>query len=77
MVLEKLINAIADVLEIDADDIDENSKFVDDLGADSLDIMEVIMSLEEEFNIQISMDAASSIVTVGDAATEIEKAINQ
>lgn len=78
MVLEKLIDAIADVLEIEESEISADSKFVDDLGADSLDVMEIIMSLESEFNIKINMEElAGSINTVGDAANEIEKAINK
>lgn len=77
MVLENLIEAIADVLEIDKENITEESKFDDDLGADSLDVMEIIMNLEEKFNIQIPVEAASNIKTVGDAAKEIEKAINK
>lgn len=77
MVLENLIEAIADVLEIDKETITEDSQFGDDLGADSLDVMEIIMNLEEKFNIQIPVEAASNIKTVGDAAKEIEKAINK
>lgn len=77
MVLENLIEAISDVLEIDKDKITAESSFEDDLGADSLDVMEIIMNLEEKFNIKIPVEAASNIKTVGDAAAEIEKAINQ
>jgi acyl carrier protein len=64
------------VLNIDADEITADTKFIDDLGADSLDIMQVIMALEEEFEIEISEDAAENIVTVGDAAEQIKNAIN-
>ena len=52
-------------------------QFVEDLGADSLDLMEIIMNLEDKFNIKIPVDTASHIKTVGDAAAEIEKAINK
>lgn len=76
MVLESLIEGISDVLEIDPAEITEESSFVDDLGADSLDVMEIIINLEDKFNIKIPVEQAASIKTVGDAAREIEKAIN-
>jgi len=77
MELEKLQEAVADVLNIEADEITPDSKFVDDLGADSLDVFEIILKLEEEFDIEIDNDAAESIVTVGDAVEQIKKAINE
>ena len=78
MVLERLIEAVADVLDIEISEISEESRFVEDLGADSLDVMEIIMNLEKEFNIKIDMEEASQdIKTVGDAAQKIEKAINE
>lgn len=77
MVLENLVEVIAEVLDIDKEVIKEESQFSEDLGADSLDVMEIIMNLEEKFNIQIPVEAASNIKTVGDAAKEIEKAINK
>lgn len=76
MEFEKVQEIISSVLNIDADEITADTKFIDDLGADSLDIMQVIMALEEEFEIEISEDAAESIVTVGDAAEQIKNAIN-
>ena len=76
MEFEKIQEIISSVLNIDADEITADTKFIDDLGADSLDIMQVIMALEEEFEIEISEDAAENIVTVGDAAEQIKNAIN-
>lgn len=73
MELERLISAIAEVLDIDKDTINEDSKFVDDLGADSLDVLEIVMGIEEEFGIQIPTDATEHIVTVGDAFEAIKK----
>ena len=67
MELERLISAIAEVLDLDKSTITADSKFVDDLGADSLDILEIIMGIEDEFGIQVPTDEAESIVTVGDA----------
>ncbi|MBE5957835.1 MAG: acyl carrier protein [Lachnospiraceae bacterium] len=77
MVLESLIKSIAEVLEIEESEITRDSLFVEDLGADSLDIMEIIINLEDEFNIKIPVETAAEIKTVGDAADKIEKAINK
>ena len=68
MELEKLKMIIADVLNVDTAEITEDTTFVDDLGADSLDIFQIIMGIEEEFDVEIDNDAAERIVTVGDAA---------
>lgn len=73
MELERLISAIAEVLDLDESKINADSKFVEDLGADSLDVLEIIMGIEEEFGIQIPTNAAESIVTVGDAFEAIKK----
>lgn len=75
MELERLINAIAEVLDVDKSTITTDSKFADDLGADSLDVLEIIMGIEEEFGIQVPTDEAESIVTVGDAYEKIKKAL--
>ena len=53
-----------------------NTTFVDDLGADSLDIFQIIMGIEEEFDIEIPNEAAEQIVTVGDAVEQIKNALN-
>ena len=76
MEFEKLQQIIAEVLNIDPDEITMNTTVVDDLGADSLDIFQIIMGIEEEFGIEIDNDAAETITTVGDAVEQIKKAIN-
>ena len=73
---KKLQGIIADVLNIDAEKITPETTFVDDLGADSLDVFQIIMGIEEEFDIQIPDDAAEKIVTVNDPVTQIKNAIN-
>ena len=75
MEFEKLKTIIAEVLNVDPEEITLQSTFTDDLGADSLDVVEIIMSLEEEFNIEIPEDAAAGIVTVGDALEQIKNAL--
>ncbi|MDD6616064.1 MAG: acyl carrier protein [Lachnospiraceae bacterium] len=75
MEFEKLQNIIAEVLNVDADEITSETTFVDDLGADSLDVFQIIMGIEEEFDIEIPQDAAEKIVTVGDAAEAIKNAV--
>ena len=75
MEFEKLQQIIAEVLNIDPDSITEDSRFIDDLSADSLDIFEIITSIEEAFDITIDDSQAESIVTVGDAAEAIKNAV--
>lgn len=75
MELERLISAIAEVLDLDEEKITADSKFVDDLGADSLDVFEIIVGIEDEFGIEVPTEAAEKIVTVGDAYEEIKKAL--
>ena len=72
MEFEKLQNIIAEVLNVDSDEITPETTFVDDLGADSLDIFQIIMGIEEEFDVEIDNDTAEQIVTVGDAAEAIK-----
>ncbi|RHP30466.1 acyl carrier protein [Lachnotalea sp. AF33-28] len=74
MEFEKLQSIIAEVLSVDPEDITMDTTFVDDLGADSLDIFQIIMAIEEEFEIEIPNDAAENIVTVGDAVEQIKNA---
>ena len=74
MEFEKLQEIIADVLNVNADEITMETKFVDDLGADSLDIFQIIMGIEEAFDIEIDNDDAKKIVTVGDAVEQIKNA---
>ena len=70
MELEKLKEIIADVLNVEVNDITEDTTFVDDLGADSLDIFQIIMGIEETFDIEIDNDDAEQISTVGDAVEQ-------
>ena len=76
MEFEKLQEIIAEVLNVDVDEITMDTTFVDDLGADSLDIFQIIMGLEEEFDIEIANEEAEKIVTVGDAVEQIKDAMN-
>lgn len=76
MEFEKLQQIIAEVLNVDADEISMETTFVDDLGADSLDIFQIIMGIEEEFDIEIPNETAEKIVTVGDAVEAIRNAMN-
>ena len=77
MEFEKLKAIIADVLNLDENDIHMDSTFVDDLGADSLDIFQIIMGIEEEFDIEIPGEAAEQIVTVADAVEQIKNVLNE
>ncbi len=76
MEFEKLQQIIAEVLNVDVDEITPSTTFVDDLGADSLDVFQIIMGIEEEFDMEIPQEEAEKIVTVGDAAEAIKAAIN-
>ena len=76
MEFEKLKGIIADVLNVDENEITMETTFVDDLGADSLDVFQIIMGIEEEFDIEIDQEEAEKIVSVGDAVEEIKKALN-
>lgn len=76
MEFEKLQNIIAEVLNVEVDEITLNTTFVDDLGADSLDIFQIIMGIEEEFDIEIPTEEAEKIVSVGDAVEQIKNALN-
>ena len=75
MEFEKLQQIIAEVLNVDTDEISLSTTFVDDLGADSLDVFQIIMGLEEEFDIEIKQEEAEKIVSVGDAVEAIKAAI--
>ena len=71
MEFEKLKKIIADVLNVDPEEITMETTFVDDLGADSLDVFQIIMGIEEEFDIEIAQEEAEKIVSVGDAVEAI------
>ncbi len=66
-VAEQMKEIIAEKLSVDIEDVTPQASFVEDLGADSLDLVELIMSMEEEFNIDISDEDAGKLVTVQDA----------
>ena len=76
MEFEKLQGIIAEVLNVSEDEITTSTTFVDDLGADSLDILEIIAAIEEQFDIEIPQEEAEKIVTVGDAVEQIKGALN-
>ncbi len=76
MEFEKIKKIIAEVLNVDEEEITMDTTFVDDLGADSLDVFQIIMGIEEEFDIEISNEEAEKIATVGDAVEQIKNAIN-
>ena len=76
MELEKLKKIITEVLNVDESEITMDTKFIDDLSADSLDVYQIIMGVEEEFDIEIDADNAESIVTVADAIEQIKIAIS-
>ena len=75
MEYEKLKEIIAEILNVDPDEITMETTFVDDLGADSLDVFQIIMGVEEEFDIDIASENAEKIVSVADAVEEIKRAI--
>lgn len=77
MEFEKIKEVVADVLDYNTDEITEESKFIDDLGADSLDVVQIVMQLEEVFGIQIPDEALEKIETVGDAVKQIQLAIRE
>lgn len=72
-VQEKIKSIIAEQLGVKAEEVIPEASFIDDLGADSLDTVELVMALEEEFSIEISDEDAEKITTVGDAIKYIEE----
>ncbi|TNE39078.1 MAG: acyl carrier protein [Alphaproteobacteria bacterium] len=70
---ERVKKIVVDHLDVDADKVTEKASFIDDLGADSLDTVELVMAFEEEFGVEIPDDAAETIMTVGDAIKFIEQ----
>lgn len=75
MELEKLQKIIADVLNVDASEVTMETTFTDDLGADSLDVFQILMGVEEAFDIEIQAEEAEQIISVGDAVEAIRKAV--
>jgi acyl carrier protein len=76
-VTEKVNDIISEQLGVKKEEIKPESSFIDDLGADSLDTVEVVMALEEEFGIEIPDEDAEKITTVGEAVKYIEEKVNK
>lgn len=76
MEFQKLKNIIAEVLNVDPDEITMDTKFMDDLGADSLDVFQIIMGIEEEFDVEIQAEEAERISTVEEAVALIKNGVN-
>ena len=72
MEFEKLQNIIAEVMNVSADEISMETTFVEDLGADSLDIFQIIMGIEEEFDVEIPTEDLEKLSTVQDVADYVE-----
>ncbi|CAI8313417.1 MAG: Acyl carrier protein [Hyphomonas sp. TMED17] len=75
-VLERVKKIVVDNLDVEGDKVTEPASFIDDLGADSLDLVELVMAFEEEFNIEIPDDVQEKIRTVGDAVTHIKEHVS-
>ena len=73
MELEKLKEIIADVLNVEVNDITEDTTFVDDLGADSLDLFELVMALEDEYSVEIPAEDLQNLLTVGDVMNYLKE----
>ncbi|CDA68855.1 MAG: acyl carrier protein [Lachnospiraceae bacterium] len=76
MEFEKLKKIIAEVLNVDPEEITPESTFMDDLGADSLDVYQIIMGIEEEFDIEVAPEKAEKITTVEEAVDMIKSTVN-
>ena len=72
-VLEKIIDILCDQLDLDREQVTEDSEIIDDLGADSLDIVDLIMTLEDEFDTEITDEMVEGMKTVGDIVSYINK----
>ncbi len=73
-IFDEVKEVVVEQLNVNPDEVKEESKFADDLGADSLDVVELVMSLEEKFDIEIPDEEAEKIATVADAVKFIENA---
>lgn len=71
-ILQKVIEIMTDQISIDADEIDEHTSLENDLEVDSLDLLQIVTAIEDEFNITIEDEAFGTVKTVGDAVTYIE-----
>ncbi|MFS0688130.1 acyl carrier protein [Sporosarcina sp. Marseille-Q4943] len=74
-VLDRVTKVVVDRLGVDESEVKPEASFKDDLGADSLDVVELVMELEDEFDMEISDDDAEKIGTVGDAVKYIEEKV--
>ena len=72
---QRVIDIVCEHLAVNKDQVSDNTSFIEDIGADSLDIVELVMELEEEFDIQIPDDQAEKIKTVGEAVEYIKAAV--
>ena len=72
-ITERVRKSVVEHLDLEAEKVTENASFIDDLGADSLDTVELVMAFEEEFGVEIPDDAAETILTVGDAIKFIKE----
>jgi len=72
---QRVIDIVCEHLAVNKDQVTDNTSFIEDIGADSLDIVELVMELEEEFDIQIPDDQAEKIKTVGEAVEYIKVAV--
>lgn len=70
--IDDIKEVVVEQLSVNADEVKDDAKFVEDLGADSLDVVELVMALEEKFDIEIPDDEAEKIATVADVVTYIE-----
>lgn len=74
-ILRKVVNVIADQIAVDVNDLDENTAFEDDLDADSLDLLQIVTAIEDEFNVSVEDEDFEGVKTVGDAIDYIQKII--
>ncbi len=72
-IADRVKKIVVEHLGVDAEKVSDNASFIDDLGADSLDTVELVMAFEEEFGVEIPDDAAETILTVGDAVEFLKK----
>lgn len=76
MEFETIVKIVAEFTSVDESEIEMDTKFVDDLGVDSLDLVQIIMALEEEYDIEINNEDAEKIVAIGDAVEAIKTHVN-
>ena len=75
-VIERVKKIVVDNLDVEGDKVGQSASFIDDLGADSLDLVELVMAFEEEFDIEIPDDVQDNIRSVGDAVTHIKQHVS-